>query len=175
MMYHENFVKDFSLRTFENMKIVCDRKDDKDNPAYRVTQLVNSLIGLLIFPQQGLYNEWKQQNIMFPSERMRDIAKKGKCEDCYFQMLRRLRNAVSHEDMKPHPKESTAIEMQKVKGFNFIDDEARINMYLEIKDIYNVMMSIFYLILGEKEFPWNDAREYAGHFHAELDIEGIRR
>ena len=172
MMYDEDFLKDFSKRTFENLKIVCNRKDGKENLGYEVTQLVNSFIGLLIFPQQGLFDEWEQQNIPFPNARLEEIAN-GK-SDSYFEMLRRLRNAVTHKNMKPYPEESTASEVRMVEGFCFLDNNEKFRMHMEVKDVFNVLMHVLALVLGEKDFPWDGAEELAKFFHTELQIDGIR-
>jgi hypothetical protein len=44
---------------------------------------------------------------------------------------------------------------------------------LEIGDIYNVLMSVLHLIMGD-DFPRDKAKECAEHFGVELDIYGIR-
>lgn len=172
MMYDEDFVKDYSLRIFENLKLVCDRKDDKENFGYEVTQLMNSLIGLLFLPR--LFDKWEGKSIKFPSERMRTIANRGNYDDDnYYCMLRHLRDAISQGKIESYPKKSIPEVMRNVEGFHFLNDENNVDIYLKIKDIYNVLMSVLCLIVGKKESLLNDAKGYAVHFRANLNIEGI--
>lgn len=56
-MYNFNsFIKDFSKRTMENIKII-----DNSPEAYKVTQVINSLFGLLIVPNER-YNHRNSPN-----------------------------------------------------------------------------------------------------------------
>ena len=55
-MMYEDFIKDFSMRTFKNLKTICE-----DNPDYEVTQLLNSCLGLLVFPKEEYFDTmWKK-------------------------------------------------------------------------------------------------------------------
>ncbi len=50
-MNYENVVKDFAERTKVNLELIRDQKKPR-NEIYEVTQLVNSMMGLLIFPKE---------------------------------------------------------------------------------------------------------------------------
>lgn len=53
MASYENLVKDFTKRTLENLELVENLKaDDPDAEVYEVTQLINSLLGLVVLPRQ---------------------------------------------------------------------------------------------------------------------------
>ena len=85
------FVKDFVLRTKEN--IHCG------NHPYEVTQLVNSLVGLLILPKERYYANI--QDNMIDAKLLADIRAKIKittppkyCSLKY--IVRRMRNAIAH-------------------------------------------------------------------------------
>lgn len=85
------FVKDFVLRTKEN--ISCG------NHPYKVTQLVNSLVGLLILPKERYYTNI--QDNMLDSELLANIRSKitinNPCKHCSLKyIVRRMRNAIAH-------------------------------------------------------------------------------
>ena len=55
-----NLVLDFARRTKKNLEFIehsltRDRLNS-ENDVYEVTQLINSLLGLLVFPQQKFYD-----------------------------------------------------------------------------------------------------------------------
>ena len=49
-MYHE-FTKDFVERTLENLKYI-EEAEKEGRSTYEVTQLINSFLGLIVFPQE---------------------------------------------------------------------------------------------------------------------------
>ena len=55
-MEYNELVKDFAQRTRRNLAIVR-QASDSDNEAYEVTQLINSMLGLLVFPQQEFIDQ----------------------------------------------------------------------------------------------------------------------
>lgn len=85
------FVKDFVLRTKENIR--CG------NHPYEVTQLVNSLVGLLILPKERYYANI--QDDMIDAELLASIRSRvtinnphRRCSLKY--IVRRMRNAIAH-------------------------------------------------------------------------------
>jgi hypothetical protein len=55
-MQYEDLVKDFAARTKVNLELV--RAAEKGGQiAYEVTQFINSLLGLLVFPQQEFFDK----------------------------------------------------------------------------------------------------------------------
>ena len=81
----EKFVSDFANRTITNLKII----EDSEN-GYEVTQLINSLLGLIVFPKERSAQnpDYKslQEYVVIPG---RNILSS---ED----LQRMLRNAISH-------------------------------------------------------------------------------
>jgi len=52
-MEYQNLVRDFAIRTMRNLEAVeAATTRDRDAELYEVTQLINSMLGLLVFPQQ---------------------------------------------------------------------------------------------------------------------------
>lgn len=49
---YETFIKDFAERTWKNYEKILHAKEDDERNRYEVTQLINSLFGLLIVPNE---------------------------------------------------------------------------------------------------------------------------
>jgi len=166
--YGKDFVKEFSRRTFENLKMVCDNKDKDGKPDYEVTQLLNSFIGLLIFPKEGPFSYKRRQDINFPNSEIQKIAEDSNCRkgngDChgdYFCMIRHLRNAIAHKRIEVVSKGVIAEQESIIEGVRFCDRQ--VCFYLRVTHIYTILMSVFSLIL-EKDFPVDEAKLYAKYF-----------
>jgi len=179
-MMYEDFIKDFALRTLENLTIICKHKEDRDNPGYEVTQLVNSCVGLLLFPEAEYFDTlWKNEPTMnFPNPQIQNAAGQIECSQIinetpcrcvshFGHMLRHLRNAVAHGTIKPIPH----VPMEEIERICFTDRQIEIN--LSIGDVFNMLMSILCLIL-EGKFPRNKAMKCAKRFKTVLDIDGVR-
>ena len=54
-MDYSSLVRDFAERTQHNLQLVR-RAQEEDNEAYEVTQLINSMLGLLILPVEHMRN-----------------------------------------------------------------------------------------------------------------------
>ncbi|NSW54183.1 MAG: hypothetical protein HPY85_16905 [Anaerolineae bacterium] len=103
-MDYNNLVKDFAQRTRENLAYI-DAAHARGENVYEVTQLVNSLLGLLIFPQQRWVNR-------VPRIGLEELVRRGWPEihptpriqaDAHFQqadnlhdLVRVLRNSIAH-------------------------------------------------------------------------------
>ena len=98
MMYARgnDFIKDFATRTKANLKIV-------ENGPYEVTQLINSMVGLLIIPETLQFNKITDSLI--------DGALLDKMKNCIEantyhtpinlkEISKHLRNAVAHSRIK---------------------------------------------------------------------------
>ena len=99
MNYHD-IVKDFAKRTKKNLDLM--RRLQQENPEleiYEVTQLMNSLLGLLVFPQQRYIKNiphtpldylaaegWPIPQVVGQFPQVKDLN----------QLIRYLRNAVAH-------------------------------------------------------------------------------
>ena len=56
-MDYQNLVRDFAQRTRANLDTLREvQRTQPDLELYEVTHLINSMLGLLVFPQQGYYN-----------------------------------------------------------------------------------------------------------------------
>ena len=102
MDYHNEFIVDFAQRTLANLKYIDAQVKgipDEKRKLYEVTQLVNSLLGLLVFPREQYMKE-------IPETPLNELVAKGWPEikttrgtlpkDNLHQLMRMLRNGVAH-------------------------------------------------------------------------------
>lgn len=103
-MDYQNLVRDFAHRTRVNLETLRQlQKTQPDLEIYEVTQLINSMLGLLIFPQQKYI-----ENI--PKTPLAELKDQGwpipKVVDNYpqvrdlYELVRYLRNAIAHCNLK---------------------------------------------------------------------------
>jgi len=104
MKYEDEFTLDFMRRT---LAIVNDYSGDLD-----ATMLLNSLLGLLVVPKEKYFNSFPNDKPdVFESNwgvLPKSIVSYGKCSQCkthnkqtFRQVLKSLRNAVAHFNIKP--------------------------------------------------------------------------
>ena len=101
------YIKDFANRTFVNLDII---KRESGNH-YEITQLVNSLLGLIVLPHEAYYDEaYTLKNARFCSSELKKIddiveecinEKKYYCnydnkEQTAVEIIKHMRNSVAH-------------------------------------------------------------------------------
>jgi hypothetical protein len=103
-MMYEDLVADFARRTEANLRAIRRLASEGDaSSAFEVTQLVNSMLGLLVFPQQRYVGR-------IPKTPIADLASSGwpipavvgnypQVRDLR-QLVRMLRNAIAHCNLK---------------------------------------------------------------------------
>ena len=97
-MEYQSLIEDFARRTRENLRHIRKLKES-GSEVYEVTALMNSMLGLLVFPQQRYIEkipkitmeELFQQGWPIPSV-VGDYAQVSNLR----QLVRHLRNAISH-------------------------------------------------------------------------------
>jgi len=101
MMMYEEVVKDFAKRTLLNLAEI-EKLQSNGVKVFEVTQLINSCVGLLIFPQQDYINRIEK----IPIEQLKQdgwsIPKliKGKQVKDLNELARYLRNAIAHYNIE---------------------------------------------------------------------------
>lgn len=111
-MNYQTLVEDFARRTRENLRHIRQLKNCGAE-VYEVTALVNSLLGLLIFPQQRYF-------LTIPETPIADLERQGwpiprviagfsQVSDLR-QLIRMLRNAISHSNLEFIPDSSGELE-----------------------------------------------------------------
>lgn len=97
-MNYQDLVKDFANRTNHNLEVIKDCKH-KGIEVYEVTQLINSMLGLLIFPKENYIKsipkktteELKSEGWVIPEV----VGNFPQVQDLQ-QLIRYLRNAIAH-------------------------------------------------------------------------------
>lgn len=117
-MMYEDVIADFARRTKANLQIIRQlARQGGGTSAFEVTQLVNSMLGLLVFPQQGYINR-------IPEIPLADLVSKGwpipevigdhpQVSDLR-QLVRMLRNAIAHFNLEFEPGCDNEIKALKV-------------------------------------------------------------
>jgi hypothetical protein len=113
-MMYEDVIADFARRTAANLEAIRElRKTQHAVPVYEVTQLVNSVLGLLVFPQQRYMSRipetpldelerdgWPVPEVVGEFKQVRDLQ----------ELVRMLRNAVAHCNLEFEPGVGDEIE-----------------------------------------------------------------
>jgi HEPN pEK499 p136 len=97
-MNYSNVVRDFALRTRKNLAAI-DALVAANGEAFEVTQLINSMLGLLVFPQQKYVDSIPKTTLAELEQKGWPIPKiRGEFEQVQDlnQLIRYLRNAVAH-------------------------------------------------------------------------------
>ena len=83
----KDFVSDFAERTLANLEKI--EKEKPDDAKYEVTQLVNSFLGLIVFPKERSITDSHWSKLL----KSNNVSSNpnGNCN-----YLRRMRNAISH-------------------------------------------------------------------------------
>jgi hypothetical protein len=101
-MMYEEVIRDFAWRTRKNLETI-DRLHAEGQETYEVTQLVNSTLGLIVFPEQ----EWFNHIPTTPLEQLRRedwpiprvVGSFPQVTD-FQQLMRYLRNAIAHFNIR---------------------------------------------------------------------------
>jgi hypothetical protein len=155
MNYHEDLVADFARRTRANLETLRKVQEvHRDWSVFEVTQLINSMLGLLVFPQQQYFDR-------IPETAMPVLVEQGwpvpRVTGNYPQandlrtLVRYLRNAISHfniEFLERKSGEITGIRVWNVGRNNQKTWEAD----LSIDDLEAITKRFIELLVGEKSF-----------------------
>jgi hypothetical protein len=97
-MMYESLLRDFTVRTRHNLALIEAQKK-VGNEVYETTQLINSLLGLLVLPRERMLNE-------IPDLPVEELYARGwpkfkivgtaPLQDTLRPLVRALRNAVAH-------------------------------------------------------------------------------
>lgn len=106
-MDYENVISDFADRTSQNLAFVrnaAQNQSEQDPQVYEFTQHINSLLGLLVFPQQDYFDH-------IPKTSLSDLVAEGWASikttdglpdtvDNLKGLVRYLRNGIAHFNIK---------------------------------------------------------------------------
>ena len=143
MSMYELFIKDFVVRTNRNLEYIEEKKENGDE-VYEVTQLVNSFLGLIVFPKEKAGEQIRRisdiqtiiDDIEFEvrrntySYKRRDINLKN--------FLYHIRNAIAHGGVEFFHDESN--EIHSISFYDYIRNKRgtiRENFYI-VMDISQI-------------------------------------
>jgi len=99
----DNLVLDFAHRTRKNLEFIEAHRGDADSQVYEFTQLINSLLGLLVFPKENFFRSIPETPLSeLVAAGWPDIKPVQGClkEDNLRQLVRTLRNGIAHFNLE---------------------------------------------------------------------------
>lgn len=153
-MFDESYLS-FARRTKSNLDFIQQASGDPKLQVYEVTQLVNSLLGLLLFPRTytlGYFRSYKLNQLdphCWP-----DLTNQSNARDklpiiTLEQVLREMRNAVAHNDLSFIPDRNNDIQRivfqnENSKGFDNPYREWSLQLTLpELRLLLNSLLSLY--------------------------------
>jgi hypothetical protein len=151
-MEYKNLVRDFVLRTRKNLEFVeATIQADPDAQVYEVTQLVNSLLGLIIFPKERYFEHipeisidelkrigWEIPKVTGNFNQVRDLR----------QLMRYLRNSIAHSNLEF---DSDGYTLTGIRLWNCRDHQKNWEVRLTIVELRNLTDQFINLILSEED------------------------
>jgi hypothetical protein len=123
-MNYSDLITQFAKRTLANLDLVKQASDDGNSDAYEVTQLWNSLLGLIVLPRERDVRRLPKIKLTnLHAVGWPDITTAGKLESETFRgLIGTLRNAVAHFNVEFHANDEG--EIREVSLWNeAMDDE----------------------------------------------------
>ena len=133
---HEKLLSDFANRTRQNLQLIREiRETQPEREAYEVTQLVNSMLGLLVFPKEHYLDE-------IPNKTLDELKNEGwpipevrhgltEAKDLK-DFLRLMRNAIAHFNVEFAQNEKGEITGLKAWNEKKIDKRKVKNWQVEL-------------------------------------------
>lgn len=149
-MMYEEVIRDFAKRTLKNLTVIETlERDGKD--VFEVTQLVNSCLGLLVFPQQEFVDHipkiplselvmegWPIPKIVGDFEQAADLN----------QLIRFLRNAITHYNIKFNGDGQNSISLLTVWNIDSRSDRKTWQAELSVSDLREITLKFSDLLIN---------------------------
>lgn len=155
-MMYEDVIADFARRTEANLQTIRRlAREGGVTPAFEVTQLVNSMLGLLVFPQQRYIER-------IPGTPIADLASNGwpipqvvgdypQVSDLR-QLVRMLRNAIAHCNLEFVPGIGNEIEALTVWSTDPRTRKVTWKARLTVVDLDAITTRFVALLLARKTY-----------------------
>ncbi len=155
-MMYEDVIADFARRTEANLHTIRRlAREGGATPAFEVTQLVNSMLGLLVFPQQRYIER-------IPETPIADLASNGwpipQVVGDYpqvphlRQLVRMLRNAVAHCNLEFEPGVGNEIHALTVWNTDPRTGKVTWRARLTVADLDSITTKFVALLLERKTY-----------------------
>ena len=155
-MEYKDVIRDFAIRTKKNLEFIEKHSSiDSRNPqVYEITQLINSLLGLIVFPREEYMSR-------IPKIPLPELVKQGwavpKVTGNYIQaknlrdLIYKLRHAVSHFNLEFISNSKGQISGVKVWNCDMKNNHEKIwEAELEIQELRDIAYKFIELIIEEK-------------------------
>lgn len=146
MDYHKEFIIDFARRTRTNLEFIESAQKD-GNRVFEVTQLANSLLGLLVFPR-----EQYMQSI--PDTPLSELVNRGwpnihtthgrLPQETLRQLMRMLRNSIAHCNVEFLPDQD--MQIVGIRVWNGPRNNKTWQAELSIADLRSIAVNFIELI-----------------------------
>ena len=157
MGFTEKFLKDFIKRTDVNLAFIRAAHAN-DKKVFEVTQLINSMLGLLVFPKARLddlidkkkpLNTYRQDGWEIPEPTIWRKPKKWKCSYDWKNLqefIRHMRNGVSHSSI-----EFSSNDDKEVCGLTIWDKKNwKVEFTIEQLTKFTEKMTCYFLTLASE-------------------------
>ena len=155
-MMYEDVIADFAKRTEANLQTIRRlAKEGGATPAFEVTQLVNSMLGLLVFPQQRYVDRISETPIT-------DLASSGwpipEVVGDYpqvpnlRQLVRMLRNAITHCNLEFEPGADNEVQALMVWNVDPKTRKVTWKARLTVADLGAITTRFVALLLDRKTY-----------------------
>ncbi|MDM0051396.1 HEPN family nuclease [Variovorax sp. J22R115] len=154
-MMYEDIVADLAARTSANLRAIREiRQNNREAPVYEVTQLINSMLGLLVFPQQRYVDRIPRTPLAELQEQGWPVPKvtgnHPQVEDLR-DLVRMLRNAIAHFNLAFRPDAENEIKTLTVWNTNLKGTETW-RAELSIADLDAITERFIELLLNRETY-----------------------
>ena len=119
MEYNDDLISDFASRTLKNLDFVQQQVRNGNKDLYDVTQLWNSLLGLIVLPLET-------DKSRIPATSMADLESQGwprltkntRDHESLHNLVNHLRNAVAHANVRFIPRSRSDRQIKSVELWN---------------------------------------------------------
>ena len=126
MSMYELFIKDFVVRTNKNLEYIEEKKENGDE-VYEVTQLVNSFLGLIVFPKEKALDQIRrisddQHIIQIITSCIIENSYQGRRREINLtNLIYHIRNAIAHGGVEFFHDESN--EIHSISFYDYIKNK----------------------------------------------------
>lgn len=150
-MDYQNLVVDFANRTRQNLHVI-QAMSQNNVKVYEVTQLINSMLGLLIFPKENFYKTIPPLSIKELEEdgwKIPKVIGNFKQVENLQQLIRYLRNAIAHFHLEFYTDENDQIKGVQVWNIPLGKKDPDWKVKLTIKELESITEKFLQLIIKE--------------------------
>lgn len=154
-MEYKNLVMDFIERTQKNLEFIEQAaRFEEDGQVFEVTQLINSLLGLIVFPRENYYENipetplaeletqgWKIPAVSGQFEQVKDLR----------QLMKYLRNAIAHSNLEF---DSDGVNLTGIRLWNCSHGKKTWEVRMSLEELRDLTFRFIELLRHEQNQRW---------------------